>query len=1303
MLSVSRLAADAAEYYLSAVATNTIDYYTGNGEPPGRWSGRLAPTFGLGVGGEVSGDELRRLLAGLHPQTGIPVIGTAGSNARARTRTPTRARDQGQGRDRAAGGDDDLPDPGAADPVGGGDAESAGGRRVGFDALQTAAQLEVTVRAVRHWTSAGEQVAAQVRALSPDLPLDHPAGLRARYDELHQAGRLDPDTPRLFLFAGKANLGRGRPGWRIAAGEIESLQALRHPPVARAGWDLVFRPPKSYSILWALTEPARRDQIQAIHHQAVDIALGYLEDDLTVTRTTHEGRQVRAVGDGLIVARFDHRDSRAGDPLLHSHCVIANITRVADQWLTIDPRGWYRNQQTLDALYQATFRYLAEHQLGLVSEPVVNGWADLEGVPRHVVEHFSKRRDEITAELARLGTDSPAARQAAALATRAPKRHGRHRPGRDRAGDERTETGIPADGDLHGRWQAEAAQLGFDPTAVEACFGRANSRDRDREPRRQAGLEQAGFDEGRMNRLYERLAGPDGLTATTATFTRGQVIQALATALAGQVHGADLPGLADRFLTGHAIAITEQRAGQRTNRVLGRDGQFHAQLAETSWSTPEIARIEADLITYATTRRTAERGGPTVDAAVIAGVLADRADLSGEQQVMVRTVCASRDLFRPVVGYPGAGKTHATRACVDAFTLAGHPVVGCAVTAEAADELARGSGLAARPGACDTLARLLLDLDHPVHGGLRPGTIVICDEASTLNHRDLHRLTVHVHAAGGALVLIGDPAQHGAIGPGQFFAWLTTQPHLDVSRLTANHRQRDILDPAGHVVVSMAAERAASLDQRDGRIVDAFRRRDTAQTVRRAPTATLLYTQIVDDWWSDWTAGRRDPMITSLNSIRAELNQRARQQLAAAGHLTGPVLTVTCREFQVGDEVLARHNDRRLRDPSDRTWFVRNGSRGTIRQINHDARTALVAFHPPDPDGEPHLIVLPARYLEVGHLDHAYAVTDYSVQGRTLDTAKALITDTTSRAGAYVALTRGRHENLTYVVDGLTTRDTSVDPDRHGPARPVEHETTLDQIARAIAEQPVDVLVHEIDPHTERSARLARMLTLAQLHHRLTPLETLIRSGPGDVSRRLAGLERQVETLTTRRRLLQTQPPQRSRAGVGSWRRAGRSLSDRSNLAEITSITAQLDTLTTRRTELETQAQARADFLDGHATDIDERDLLRSAIAKRELHVRLTAHDTIHLPNLLTDRPGGGDRVLRRDALEHVALYRDRWSSDTPADLSLPASRPADREAAVDWDRARRALTRLDPTYPSRDITDARTVDHDRHDLSIVP
>ena len=102
---------------------------------------------------------------------------------------------------------------------------------------------------------------------------------------------------------------------------------------AVAGYDLTFSPVKSVSTLWAVADPAVAAQIERAHQAAVADALSFIEQHALFTRTGANGvRQVDV--QGLVAAAFTHRDSRAGDPDLHTHVAVANKVQTLDgRWL----------------------------------------------------------------------------------------------------------------------------------------------------------------------------------------------------------------------------------------------------------------------------------------------------------------------------------------------------------------------------------------------------------------------------------------------------------------------------------------------------------------------------------------------------------------------------------------------------------------------------------------------------------------------------------------------------------------------------------------------------------------------------------------------------------------------------------------------------------------------------------------------------------------------------------------------------------------------------------------------------------
>ena len=260
-----------------------------------------------------------------------------------------------------------------------------------------------------------------------------------------------------------------------------------HGRNAVPAFDVVLRPTKSVSILYGLGDPATGRAVLAAHHAGLAEAVGYLDEHLGARRG-HGGVQ-HVSGQGLLAVGFDHRTSREGDPLLHTHLVIANRVQGPDgRWTALDGRDLYRHRLAADAIYRATYQRELVRTLGVEwTAADSHGNRELQGMPEALVRSFSKRTGQIDAELDRLAADgrerTPRLVKWTVQATRKPKQH------------ETPDT-------LYGRWRAEAAERGHDPdTLVREVTGRTPNRDQDQTVSEEA-----------AGRLFDRLAGPDGLT-----------------------------------------------------------------------------------------------------------------------------------------------------------------------------------------------------------------------------------------------------------------------------------------------------------------------------------------------------------------------------------------------------------------------------------------------------------------------------------------------------------------------------------------------------------------------------------------------------------------------------------------------------------------------------------------------------------------------------------------------------------------------------------------------------------------------
>jgi hypothetical protein len=194
----------------------------------------------------------------------------------------------------------------------------------------------------------------------------------------------------------------------------------------------------------------------------------------------------------------------------------------------------------------------------------------------------------------------------------------------------------------------------------------------------------------------------------------------------------------------------------------------------------------------------------------------------------------------------------------------------------------------------------------------------------------------------------------------------------------------------------------------------------------------------------------------------AELNQRARTDRLAAGSVSaGGVDVAGGGTASVGDVVLTRQNDRRLRAG---THWVRNGDRWTVTEVGADASLTVRGLR----GGAS--VVLPAWYVGE-HVELGYAATAHRAQGRTTDTAHAMISPTTTREVLYVAATRGSRGNWLYV-------DTRYDPDpqtgHDGAAVP---QTLHEVLAGVLCNEGADIAAHEAIRRAQFEAE--RIATLA--------------------------------------------------------------------------------------------------------------------------------------------------------------------------------------------------------------------------------
>ncbi|MGB4917848.1 MAG: MobF family relaxase, partial [Propionicimonas sp.] len=206
----------------------------------------------------------------------------------------------------------------------------------------------------------------------------------------------------------RRDLGRAPLNQRELAGHIARLS--RQKTTAVAGFDLTFSPVKSVSAMWALADPQLAAAIERAHQASVADALRFIETHALFTRTGAQGvRQVDV--QGLIGAAFTHRDSRAGDPDLHTHVAVANkVETLEGKWLSIDSRVLHKAITAASETYNTALEAHLSRGLGVRFEPRTGGdprkrpVREIVGLDPALLERWSVRRHRIVARQAELAT-----------------------------------------------------------------------------------------------------------------------------------------------------------------------------------------------------------------------------------------------------------------------------------------------------------------------------------------------------------------------------------------------------------------------------------------------------------------------------------------------------------------------------------------------------------------------------------------------------------------------------------------------------------------------------------------------------------------------------------------------------------------------------------------------------------------------------------------------------------------------------------------------------------------------------------
>lgn len=788
------------------------------------------------------------------------------------------------------------------------------------------------------------------------------------------------------------------------AAEVKKVhrEEARRQRAAVAGFDVVFSPVKSAALLWALDQRAWvRNGVQAAHEEARDAAFALLEKHAALTRAG-AGGVAQVETRGLIAAAFDHFDSRAGDPNLHTHVAISNKVQGVDgRWRSLDARALYRMTVAASEYYNTAFETALTRQLGVTfaprpdtpdgKEPV----REVVGMPLEFIDHFSARRNAIEARYDQL--------------IRAYRREHGHDPSSAACHKLARQANLDTRDGKKAARSLQQMRTDWAASLTEA------------------------FGPDAQHRIASAVPGPTKTPSRSADIdiakTAASVVAAVAelrsTWTVWNIHAE-----AERHVRQNTVFASRDEHHQVVEQIVAEAVGPHLSLRIDAPSLldepPQLRRSDGTSVfhEHATARFTsglildAEQRlldaahtpvGSTLDRR-IATVLLDLFEqnatrrLDAGQRGLVVEFASDDRLLAVGLGPAGSGKTTAMRALSAVLDHAGSRLIPLGTSAASAAVLGADLGVQAENLHKfiweHTVGQHAGDLRHgpPIPGGkeafrLRPGDVVLVDEAGLAGTLNLDRLVTIAQRHGAVVRLLGDHRQLSAVESGGALRLLATE--VGAIELTTLYRFND------------PAEAAATLHLRDGDTngLDFYQSRERIHGGSREAMVEAAY----QAWKSDMLAGRTTLMSAATNADVTGLSAQARADRVEASQVEAAgVMLHDGNLAGAGDWIITRTNDRRLSVHHGRD-FVKNGDGWNVLHRHDDGSL--------DVEHLTHRgrIRIPADYVRTS-VELLYATTSMRSQGTTVDTAHALITDNMTRENLYVTASRAQAETHLYVV-----------------------------------------------------------------------------------------------------------------------------------------------------------------------------------------------------------------------------------------------------------------------------------------------
>lgn len=792
------------------------------------------------------------------------------------------------------------------------------------------------------------------------------------------------------------------------------------------GLDLTLSVPKPLSVLWAISGDQLQSKISDILMKAARLTVDDIERDIPLARRGRGGQS--EINSQLVVAMFLHTLSRANDPNLHVHCVIANACRGEDgNWSSVNSRKLHDWTMTLGRVFRAHLCREVEVSLGLETYTPIRpdgqeaDWFALKCIPQSLALEFSTRRIQIENAIAPGQLSDAAARQRANFATRPPK----NEP------TDLTET--------RKQWREEARRHGVDPEQLdrdvlaklkelknpEQVIVEANND----VSRREKAVEKPQADEAVSSKKVS-----DDPVSTPAQRERPlQRRRSRRKPISDRIYEKYFKETVKKLATEEAyytdrtfVAAFIKRMKPRevyeagTIRRIIDDLKSRDEIITLQGTKPmlfssrEYFKKEQDLVQTAKNLR--QERGARVGLKAANKCAYQSKHLNEEQSKAAFHLLSQSSALRVTTGVAGSGKSTTLKSVKKGFEKAGYKVVGTTLSGKAKCELQQKTGIPTR-----TVASYLYHLDRsenqkfadavkheakmlvrtaigkkrwerkpiqlPKHG------VLIVDEAGTLDTHSMGRLLHHAKRANCTVVLVGDSEQLPPImagGPLEFLKKTAGYAHLET-----NLRQESV------------ADREAVKDLRAGDAHIALRNyRDR----NRLQISEKPVEELVEQWAQSGAV--REPakhiILTPTRKLEAEVNHACQQKkLQHNSNLVCPSLRHGSNRYYMGDRIRFHRSQRNL--------GIENAHLGTVIGVNPLMRTLCVRLDNAPSDeskkkfGATQVATVSLLESACEDLSLGYASTTHAAQGAEYDHAWVLLDGGyPSKELAYTQLTRGR-------------------------------------------------------------------------------------------------------------------------------------------------------------------------------------------------------------------------------------------------------------------------------------------------------